>query len=65
MNVDACSPHSFQVLLVSGSKDPACWVVPGGGVEPTEDTRMAAEREVQEEAGVKGHLGRLLGIFEV
>ena len=53
------------MLLVSGSKVPERWVVPGGGIEPSEDTCVAALREVQEEAGVKGTLGRLLGVFEV
>lgn len=50
---------------MSGSKDPDTWVVPGGGVEPKEDEGMAALREVQEEAGVKGKLKRGLGVFEV
>ncbi|KAK2145919.1 hypothetical protein LSH36_647g01044 [Paralvinella palmiformis] len=54
-----------EVLLVSGSRYPDRWVVPGGGVEPTEDVGVAALREVQEEAGVKGELGRCLGVFEV
>ena len=53
------------MLLVSGSKVPERWVVPGGGIEPSEDTCVAALREVQEEAGVKGTLERLLGVFEV
>ena len=53
------------MLLVSGSKDPGRWVVPGGGIEPTEDPGVAASREVYEEAGVRGHLGRCLGLFEV
>ena len=53
------------MLLVSGSKCPEKWVVPGGGIEPTEDAGVAALREVQEEAGVKGSLGRCLGVFEV
>lgn len=50
---------------MSGSKDPERWVVPGGGIEPTEDAGVAAIREAREEAGVKGDLGRCLGIFEV
>ncbi len=50
---------------MSGSHAPDRWVVPGGGIEPSEDTCAAAMREVQEEAGVKGTLGRLLGVFEV
>uniref|UniRef100_A0A8K9UY95 Nudix hydrolase domain-containing protein n=1 Tax=Oncorhynchus mykiss TaxID=8022 RepID=A0A8K9UY95_ONCMY len=40
-------------------------VNPGLGVErPEEEPNVAAVREVCEEAGVKGTLGRLLGIFE-
>ena len=36
-----------------------------GSIERNENPEDAAEREVYEEAGVKGRLGRLLGIFEV
>ncbi|XP_077566356.1 nudix (nucleoside diphosphate linked moiety X)-type motif 4a [Stigmatopora nigra] len=53
-----------EVLLVSSSRHPDQWIVPGGGVEPEEEPCGAAVREVYEEAGVKGKLGRLLGIFE-
>lgn len=53
-----------EVLLVSGGRKPGVWIVPGGGIEPTEDTSMAAIREVLEEAGVKGKLDRCLGIFD-
>ena len=53
------------MLLVSGSKNPERWIVPGGGIEPTEDTHMAALRECNEEAGVTGQLGRCIGSFEV
>ena len=56
---------SFQILLVTASRNNDLWIVPGGGLEPTEDTRVAASREVLEEAGAKGTLGRCLGIFEV
>lgn len=58
-------PRRRQVLLVSSSKEPNKWVIPGGGVEPDEQTDRAALREVREEAGVEGHLGRCLGVFEV
>ena len=58
-------PSSLQVLLVSSSKEPDKWVVPGGGIEPNEQAHLAALREVREEAGVEGHLGRCLGVFEV
>ncbi|XP_033941845.1 nudix (nucleoside diphosphate linked moiety X)-type motif 4a isoform X1 [Pseudochaenichthys georgianus] len=53
-----------EVLLVSSSRHPDQWIVPGGGMEPKEEPCGAAVREVYEEAGVKGKLGRLLGIFE-
>lgn len=53
-----------EVLLVSSSRHPDQWIVPGGGMEPEEEPCGAAVREVYEEAGVKGKLGRLLGIFE-
>ncbi|XP_043943587.1 diphosphoinositol polyphosphate phosphohydrolase 2 isoform X2 [Protopterus annectens] len=53
-----------EVLLVSSSRYPDQWIVPGGGLEPEEEPGGAAAREVFEEAGVKGKLGRLLGVFE-
>ncbi|KTG36338.1 hypothetical protein cypCar_00018329 [Cyprinus carpio] len=53
-----------QVLLVSSSSHPERWIVPGGGMEPEEEPSVAAVREVCEEAGVKGTLGRLVGVFE-
>uniref|UniRef100_A0A8B9JNY5 diphosphoinositol-polyphosphate diphosphatase n=1 Tax=Astyanax mexicanus TaxID=7994 RepID=A0A8B9JNY5_ASTMX len=54
-----------EVLLVSSSRHPDQWIVPGGGMEPEEEPCGAAVREVYEEAGVRGTLGRLLGVFEV
>uniref|UniRef100_A0A8C5KIX4 Nudix hydrolase domain-containing protein n=1 Tax=Jaculus jaculus TaxID=51337 RepID=A0A8C5KIX4_JACJA len=39
---------------------PDQWIVPGGGMEPEEEPGGDAVREVYEEAGVKGKLGRLL-----
>lgn len=39
--------------------------MPGGGVEPEEEPSVTAMREVLEEAGVIGKLGRCLGVFEV
>ena len=60
-----CFFFNVQILLVSSSKYQDRWVVPGGGIEPQEEPKLAAEREALEEAGAKGLLGRLLGIFEV
>ncbi|KAG8231312.1 hypothetical protein J437_LFUL006968 [Ladona fulva] len=54
----------LQVLLVSSSRKPEHWIVPGGGVEPEEEPSVTASREVLEEAGVRGKLGRCLGVFE-
>ncbi|XP_067144061.1 diphosphoinositol polyphosphate phosphohydrolase 1 [Centruroides vittatus] len=53
-----------EILLVTSSRTPDRWIVPGGGLEPNEDSRVAATREVMEEAGVRGKLGRCLGVFE-
>ena len=53
------------MLLVTSSRAPERWIVPGGGLEPNEEPSVAAIREVVEEAGVRGHLGRCLGTFEV
>lgn len=54
-----------QVLLVSSSKYPERWIVPGGGVEQDETNAETAVREILEEAGVVGRLERCLGVFEV
>lgn len=53
-----------EILLVSSSKHSEFWIIPGGGVEGDEKPEDTALREVREEAGVHGHLGRLLGVFE-
>lgn len=37
------------MLLVSSCRHPGRWVVPSGGVEPGEDSKQAAIREVVEE----------------
>ncbi|CAG2067673.1 unnamed protein product, partial [Timema podura] len=55
---------TMTVLLVTSSRRPDHWIVPGGGVEPEEEPSKTAIREVLEEAGVCGKLGRCLGVFE-
>lgn len=50
---------------MTSSRRPELWIVPGGGVEPEEESNVTAMREVLEEAGVTGELGRCLGVFEV
>uniref|UniRef100_A0A182PTD2 diphosphoinositol-polyphosphate diphosphatase n=1 Tax=Anopheles epiroticus TaxID=199890 RepID=A0A182PTD2_9DIPT len=58
------SEAEAEVLLVTSSRRPELWIVPGGGVEPEEEASLTATREVLEEAGVMGQLGRCLGVFE-
>ncbi|EDW79884.1 uncharacterized protein Dwil_GK18021 [Drosophila willistoni] len=58
------SENEAEVLLVTSSRRPGLWIVPGGGVEPEEEPSVTAVREVLEEAGVVGSLGRCLGVFE-
>ena len=41
-----------QVLLVK-RRDIPVWVLPGGGIESGEDPEMAAQREAEEETGLK------------
>lgn len=53
-----------EVLLISSSRNNNNWIVPGGGIEDNENPEEAAAREVYEEAGVQGRLGRFLGVFE-
>ncbi len=43
-------------LLVRARKNPAHWVFPKGHIEPSEDPKTAATREVREEAGVEGKI---------
>lgn len=56
--------HDNKVLLISSRHKPNCWIVPGGGIELNENAEAAAIREALEEAGVKGTIRRLLGVFE-
>ncbi|XP_078276822.1 diphosphoinositol polyphosphate phosphohydrolase 1 isoform X3 [Rhinoraja longicauda] len=45
----------LQVLLVSSSRYPDKWIVPGGGMEPDEEPSVAAVREVCEENQDRKH----------
>lgn len=49
---------------MTSNRFPDQWIVPAGGVEPGEQFRDAAVREVLEEAGVRGNIVRSLGMFQ-
>ncbi|XP_054577896.1 diphosphoinositol polyphosphate phosphohydrolase 1 isoform X3 [Eptesicus fuscus] len=49
------SESEEEVLLVSSSRHPDRWIVPGGGMEPEEEPSMAAVREVCEENQERKH----------
>ena len=52
-----------EVLVVNQNQN--SWSLPKGHVEPGEDARQAAEREIYEESGVKTlHYVRALGNYE-
>ncbi|XP_036153457.1 diphosphoinositol polyphosphate phosphohydrolase 2 isoform X4 [Myotis myotis] len=49
------SEQEDEVLLVSSSRYPDQWIVPGGGMEPEEEPGGAAVREVYEENQDRKH----------
>uniref|UniRef100_A0A673ZA33 diphosphoinositol-polyphosphate diphosphatase n=1 Tax=Salmo trutta TaxID=8032 RepID=A0A673ZA33_SALTR len=49
------SESEEEVLLVSSSRHPDKWIVPGGGMEPEEEPNVAAAREVCEENRERKH----------
>jgi 8-oxo-dGTP pyrophosphatase MutT (NUDIX family) len=54
-----------EYLLVRGKKDPQSWVFPKGHIEPGENARDAALREVLEEAGVRARVVAPLGRMDL
>lgn len=51
-----------EVFLVRAKKNPGDWIFPKGHIEPGEDARTAAVRELLEEGGVIGTAGELVGV---
>jgi ADP-ribose pyrophosphatase YjhB (NUDIX family) len=61
--VEAVVMRAGKILLIQRSDD-HLWAVPGGVAEVGETLAQAAERELWEEAGMRGQAVRLLGIFD-
>ncbi|MDT0331860.1 NUDIX hydrolase [Nocardiopsis lambiniae] len=49
-------------LIADGFPGAGTWHLPGGGVDPGEDVRSALRREVWEETGQQGVVGRLITV---
>jgi 8-oxo-dGTP pyrophosphatase MutT (NUDIX family) len=61
--VEAAVFRSGKILLIQRSDD-QLWAMPGGLVEVGETLVQAVERELWEEAGVRGKAVQLLGIYD-
>jgi 8-oxo-dGTP pyrophosphatase MutT (NUDIX family) len=53
----------LEILLVT-SRSSGDWIVPKGMVDPGLTASEAAEQEAEEEAGVRGRIGPILGYVE-
>lgn len=55
--------HEGKLLLIRRTDD-GLWALPGGITDPGETLAATAQRELWEEAGIRGQPVRLLGIFD-
>lgn len=62
-STEAVVLNEGKILLVH-RKDDGLWALPGGITDPGETLAESALRELWEEAGVRGQVTRLLGIFD-
>jgi ADP-ribose pyrophosphatase YjhB (NUDIX family) len=61
-----CIDDDDRLLLArcaEGEPEPGAWTLPGGGIEWGEHPDDAVLRELEEETGLLGELGGVLGIF--
>jgi ADP-ribose pyrophosphatase YjhB (NUDIX family) len=61
--VEAAVFQDGKILLIQ-RRDDRCWAMPGGLVEVGETLAQAAERELWEEAGVRGRAVQLLAMYD-
>lgn len=61
--VEAAVFRDNKILLIQRSDDHT-WAMPGGLLEVGESPAQGAERELWEEAGLRGKADRLLGLFD-
>jgi ADP-ribose pyrophosphatase YjhB (NUDIX family) len=61
--VSVVVPDDQGHILLIRRTDNKYWSIPGGGMEPGESVREAAEREVKEETGMDCEITGLVGIY--
>jgi ADP-ribose pyrophosphatase YjhB (NUDIX family) len=67
LGVSAAIWRDGKVLLAQRGKEPlkGVWSLPGGAVEPGEEIRKAALRELREEAGIEAELAGIADVADV
>ena len=63
VGADAAVFRDERILLIR-REDNGLWAMPGGGTDVGETWAESVERELWEEAGVRGSASKLLGVFD-